>query len=608
MQFSNQKNDSQSQKVFTNLIKKNLSAKFIFTIFNCIYFLSGPLNTGWLFEINGQEQKKNREKEVQLEEKEIISEKVLFQNKTTKRARADLAADNVRLGKKLAQLIIDSSDQEEIGASQIRIKRIIGDEDSGLLGADILTIDPNVVISHINILHRILSGYVQTVFLYPKKDAALLARYILYYNALRYRDRAYIARHYQRAVTQYLADKNPGISTKYQQWAGMTALVIPLRITAVYPKSADLSRDEMKTTIEQNEQLKKQGKIREQEYKILDEKRNREHQQKIIAKDKKIKEEKEKLTDDSKKITEKKNQISEKKNERIEKLEKLRRKPGDNGNNIDQLEKEISDLGDEDQSLAQKQKEIGEKKQKIEKDLETLQDEGKKLASRQNKSPNDSLQKSSQQHGKQRQEASKAQTGGVIGPQKKGEQAPILDDGKQLLMTVYRPTEKGHFQNKLYYFDTIKNKKLKESSYQNICSRTYFIIDKVGVLVTGYDGEHDDLNSQEQHKLVLLNSKTLAKEREAKNNVYWSTPFFYKNNYIYVYTQEDDKYYFAKFSIDLRQVARTSIAVNPNSSINFVGKKEILIQNHRSRKNSNAIYIFDQQNLRLLNTIDSANK
>ena len=453
------------------------------------------LTTGSIERIESQEQKKKiaqtrtadgqPDAQVRLEEKEIVSKPVKFFNQTRKRAQPQLAQENYRLGALLAKKRKNAPNQRTISASGIRLHRILPEtqNQSTLLGADVMTIAPNVTITHINVLRRILTGYIQEMFSYSMAHSRFLANYALYYNALRYGNAKYVKQRYLPQVVAHLGEMPPGIPLQYKNWPGRTALLLPLWRSSVYSGSSDLVRNEINETVKENKKLRREGIVDDDAFAKLDQRRQQEHEKKLRDKNADINTSLEELEKKQEKSDKEKNNLQQKKDATEESLERQKLQ-----NEIDTIKKQ--------------EQENSKTAQELETEQQAVVQEAQKVAGLTQANANSSGQKNPQQQ--PIQSTDPKQTGGIIGPQKRNEAPPVLPDGKQLLMEVYRPTEKGHYQNKLSYFEPAKEKKGKKSDFLNICSRTYFIIEDVGVLVTGYAGEHDDPENQKLHNLILL--------------------------------------------------------------------------------------------------------
>lgn len=95
------------------------------------------------------------------------------------------------------------------------------------LGADVLFLGSNVAVDHIRNLRAIISGFLEVAYGYSVQDADTLATFITVYNAV-YRQNPSILNKYTAQVASSIDEENLGLATHYREWAGSTAIVIPL--------------------------------------------------------------------------------------------------------------------------------------------------------------------------------------------------------------------------------------------------------------------------------------------------------------------------------------------------------------------------------------------
>lgn len=94
--------------------------------------------------------------------------------------------------------------------------------------ADILVIGERAQVDHIRNLRRILAGHLEAAWGYSSRDADTLAVFITVYNAVHRGDLEFFAARYKGVVTKELSKENAGLSTRFDEWAGKSRIVIPL--------------------------------------------------------------------------------------------------------------------------------------------------------------------------------------------------------------------------------------------------------------------------------------------------------------------------------------------------------------------------------------------
>ncbi|MBB6479058.1 P83/100 family protein [Spirochaeta isovalerica] len=93
---------------------------------------------------------------------------------------------------------------------------------------DIFFVGRDGAVDHIRNLRYIIASYLQSAYSYDFDDAFLLAEFITYYNAAYYQNLPYYQGVYKEGVVKYLTPEKAGLSTHYSEWAGKSAIVIPL--------------------------------------------------------------------------------------------------------------------------------------------------------------------------------------------------------------------------------------------------------------------------------------------------------------------------------------------------------------------------------------------
>lgn len=108
------------------------------------------------------------------------------------------------------------------------IYHVVGGTDENGLDADILLLNANAGVDHINNLRRIVTGYLMAAYGYSREDSETLAVFVTVYNAVYRGDLSKFTGKYKSAVLEYLTADSVGLSTNWEEWAGRTQIVIPL--------------------------------------------------------------------------------------------------------------------------------------------------------------------------------------------------------------------------------------------------------------------------------------------------------------------------------------------------------------------------------------------
>ena len=105
----------------------------------------------------------------------------------------------------------------------------VNTENDGLLNADILVLSEAAGVDHITNLRRILTGFLISAYNYNLDDAQTVATFVTVYNAVYRSDLTAFEKKYKTVVMQNLDKEKAGLSRNWEDWAGNTQIVIPLK-------------------------------------------------------------------------------------------------------------------------------------------------------------------------------------------------------------------------------------------------------------------------------------------------------------------------------------------------------------------------------------------
>ncbi len=114
------------------------------------------------------------------------------------------------------------------GAKYSVIHAINLDKDT-LLNADIFVLSEAAGVDHITNLRRILSGFLVSAYNYSWDDAWTVATFLTVYNAVYRGQIETFDERYKQVVIQNLTPEKVGLSTNWEDWAGNTQIIIPLK-------------------------------------------------------------------------------------------------------------------------------------------------------------------------------------------------------------------------------------------------------------------------------------------------------------------------------------------------------------------------------------------
>jgi hypothetical protein len=194
----------------------------------------------------------------QVAEEELRSadREIQFENYSGPHERIDTAEEIKAIGYLLAGSLGQDGRTGRF-LTKYTLLRALDPREQGKFDADILSIEAEARVDHIDNVRRILAGYLEGAFAYTAADARLLARFATVYNAVYRGNLGYFGSRYKAVVMSHLTAANAGISTRYYEWPGATRLLIPLTTEAAEGKLGSLSTTEL-TEKEVIEEMRRQ--------------------------------------------------------------------------------------------------------------------------------------------------------------------------------------------------------------------------------------------------------------------------------------------------------------------------------------------------------------
>ncbi len=178
------------------------------------------------------------------EELRSVSREIEFENYSGPYARIDTAEEIKAIGYLLAGSLKQDGRTGRF-LTKYTILRALDPAELGKFDADILSIEAEARVDHIDNVRRILAGYLEGAFAYNAGDARLLARFATVYNAVYRGNLGYFGTKYKAVVMSHLTERNAGLSTRYYEWPGATRLLVPLTEGAAEGKLGSLSTTEL---------------------------------------------------------------------------------------------------------------------------------------------------------------------------------------------------------------------------------------------------------------------------------------------------------------------------------------------------------------------------
>ena len=155
---------------------------------------------------------------------------IVFINYVGPHTTVDTLQQIVGIGQALGRALGDQPAERSYNG-KYRLIHAVGAPEDQKLDADIFIIEPDAEVDDVINIMRMVSGYLEVAYSYSPADAMVLARFVLYYNAVFRADIKYFGGIYKTIVMNNITANNAGIARKYSDWPGKTRMLIPLQGT-----------------------------------------------------------------------------------------------------------------------------------------------------------------------------------------------------------------------------------------------------------------------------------------------------------------------------------------------------------------------------------------
>jgi hypothetical protein len=441
------------------------------------------------------------------EELKSADREIEFINYTGPYERIDTAEEIKAIGYLLAgSLKQDGRTGRFLG--KYTILRAMDPREKGKFDADILSIDPEARVDHIDNVRRILAGYLEGAFRYSPEDARLLARFATVYNAVHRGDLPYFGSKYKAVVMSHLGSRNAGISIRYDEWPGATRLLIPLTSEAAEGRLSSLSTTEL-TEKKVIEQMRKQPDMGLEERKDMVELKERE--------------------------------IEEKKAEAQAQVERVEEAKGE----LAQKEAEAAAAAPAEK--AAKEKEVAEKKVEVKQAEAAAAEKEAEVAAKEAEVAGERAQIISDERSREA---------------KGGEAKAAVSLADQLYYLKVRPREaSGSISGGLSILDPGPPAVKLTSPVDYIRGRAFYFY-KEAILVVAQEG-----SPKAPARLLLLDPLNLQPVKRSREELYADSFVLIQGGSIYAVVRSGREYRLARFDDNLAQAALSSAAVDRDSSL-----------------------------------------
>ncbi len=462
--------------------------------------------------------------------------------------------------------------------------------------ADIISIDRDASIGHINAINLIISGYLEKKYAYSRENAKALSLFITYYNAVYRGNTGYFGSKYKKIVMDQVTAGNAGLSTKYYQWPGASKIIIPLteeskkgKLDSIDPfiisdknvtdkvRKDDKNIEDRKTIIAIKEDVVK----KEKEDIVKNKKKADEEKKEIDTGRKIIDEKKDKIIIEKKEIIKEKEEVKkikdeiikkEKEGELVKKEEKIKEAEKTIKKEENTLKEKEGDLKKKTEVIKDKEKETSKKEETVKEEKKVVEkDELKKDIEKNPEKAREKLAEKSEKLEKKEKELEKKE-------EALKEKKPSRDiEGENL---YYIKTDEwvknGHYNNELFLIHVTTMKIKLKSPVPNIGGRKFDIF-AGGIVIITRTGPVDS-----KHRLTLLNKDSLEAVTFGTDGIFFRSFVEIRENFIYAVIMENDKFYLGKFDEGLKLKSKSKEEVHGDTFITFFN--EYIYMNNRDKR------------------------
>jgi hypothetical protein len=437
---------------------------------------------------------------------------------------------------------------EFVFAGKYRLIHAVGAPEGGKLDADIFILEAGSEVDDVVNIIRMVSGYLQAAYSYSPADAQLLARFVVYYNAVFRGNMQYFGGVYKTIVMGNVTAENAGIATRYSDWPGRTRMLVPLTSGAQKGSLTAVPAGQLAT-----EPVIKN--LQEQPGKALPERKDlTELQQRGIEQNQdKLQEQQKQLQQDQQKLAEQAQSLEQSKQAAAQ-AEAAAGAPGA----TEQQKQEAAQAAGE----ARKQEQaVAEQTQKVQQEQQAAAQTQAQVAAD---------QKSTQQ-----QRASiAADEQAIIKQQAAQPQAQTTAAGAAApgqLLFLYAVAASPDKLGKLVLIDRVSGKLLSQSDLNTVRGRLYVTVGSSIVVVAGATGGNAAV------RLVAVDAATLAVKQQGKDNIAPSSYIAASEGSAYAVLGTPTGTYLGRFDASLALLAQSETAVDPFTYI-VVSGTEVFVQ------------------------------
>lgn len=473
---------------------------------------------------------------------------VTFTNYVGPHTRIDTVEQIAGIGLGLGRGV-GSAPAELTFGGKYRLLHVVGAPEGGKLDADIFILEAGAEVDDVVNIMRMVGGYLQAAYNYSSADAQILARFIVYYNAVFRGNLAYFGGVYKTIVMANVTAENAGIATTYTEWPGRTRMLVPLSAGALKGSLTAVPAGQLAAP-PVIENLQSQPGKALPERKDLTELQQRgieQNQQKAQDQQQKLQQDQQKLAEQTKALEQAKQSAAQ--------AEAAAAAPGA--------------TAQQKQAAAQAAGEVRQKEQAVTQQAQKVQEDQQAAAQTQ-------AQVAADQKSAQQQRASiAADEQAIIKQQAAQPQAATTAAGAAAapgqLLFIYAVAAAPDKLGKLVLIDKVSGKLLTQSDLNTVRGRMYVTLGSSIVVVAGATGGTAAV------RLVSLDPATLAVRQQGKDPVAATSWLAASDTSAYAVLSTAKGSFLGRFDGALALQAQSDAAVDPFTYI-VVSDTEVFVQ------------------------------
>ena len=491
---------------------------------------------------------------------------ITFINYVGPHTTVDTLEQILGIGQALGRGLGDKPAENSFNA-KYRLIHAVGAPEGQKLDADIFIIEPGAEVDDVINIMRMVSGYLQAAYAYAPADAMVLARFVVYYNAVYRGDLKYFGTVYKTIVMKNITAENAGIAIRYTDWPGKTRMLIPL-LGAEKGNLNTVGAGQLAAPkVVQN--------LQQQPGKALPERKElTELQQRGLEQgQQKLEQQQSQLEQQKKELATQQQQLEKSKQEAAQ-AQAAAAAPG-------ATEEQKQAAAQAQTQVQQQEQAVSQQQQKVQQQQQAVSQQQQQQATAQQSVQQQRAAIASDEQALIKQKEAQAQA-----PAKTPEQPPASVQAPGQVLFIYDLGEAPDHLGKLVLIDRVSGKLLSQSDLNSVRGRTYVTVGNVIVVAAGRTDRNGAV------RLVSVDPATLAVQQQGKDNLVPASYLAAAGTSVYAIVDSGSGAFLGRFDQTLALQAQSERKVDPFTYITVSGS-EVFVQDDQGN-----ILILDKDDLK----------